>query len=103
MLSRGSSFYDEKAKRENEQQRELDEMREEVFNLPDNIVRVDEIVGDPTDKESVTTRLAATRQAKFEHLWNEFLDKIAELNQVMNSKYELRRFYRAIVESGQEA
>ena len=39
VFSRGSSFYDGKAKRENEQQRELDEMKEEVFNLPDNLVR----------------------------------------------------------------
>ena len=62
--------------------------------------RVEELVGDPKDKESVTTRLAATRQAKFEHLWNEFLDKIAELNQVMNFEYELRRLYRVLVESG---
>lgn len=31
------SFHDEQKRRQTEEQRELDEIKQEVFNLPDNI------------------------------------------------------------------
>ena len=33
-------------------------------------------------KENVTERLAGTRQVKFNQLWTEFMNKLADLNQV---------------------
>jgi len=81
----------------------LNELRQEVFNLPDNIERgvfyllyfsftkklkfflIEETENEENNlnnKENVTERLAAARQTKFNQLWNELLDKISELNQV---------------------
>ncbi len=46
---------------------------------------VEEIESDENNvnsKENITERLAAARQTKFNHLWNELLEKISQLNQV---------------------
>jgi hypothetical protein len=44
------------------------------------------------NKENVTERLTAARQAKFNQLWNELLDKISELNQVFKTQQTNRIF-----------
>jgi len=108
-----SSFHDKRKRRQNEEQQELDELRQEVFNLPDNIERgvfyllffsstkkneilflIEETENEEnnvTNKENVTERLAATRQTKFNQLWNELLDKISELNQVFKLQQKKER------------
>ena len=95
-----SSFRDKRNRQQQEEENELNELRQEVFNLPDNIERgllgkyifflkriiiilyieqpePDEDNGN--NKENVTERLAAARQAKFNHLWNELLEKISQI------------------------
>jgi hypothetical protein len=44
---------------------------------------IEETENDENSKENVTERLAGTRQTKFNQLWNELLDKISGLNQVL--------------------
>ena len=41
-----------------------------------------ENVDDSVKKGSVTERLASNRKTKFDQLWTEFLNKIADINQV---------------------
>ena len=46
-----------------------------------------------TSKENVTERLAASRQVKFNQLWTEFMNKLADLNQVLTTREHRRNFY----------
>ncbi|CAF4692579.1 unnamed protein product [Rotaria sp. Silwood1] len=80
-------FRDEKNRRQNEEQEELEKLKQEVFNLPDNIEH-EKIENDESTANNVTERLAATRQVKFNQLWNELLDKISELNQILLNELE---------------
>jgi hypothetical protein len=79
-------------------------MKQAVFNLPDDMTRnefkfidltrakmkFDYILGkkdlvgnNDSMKDNVTERLGAARQAKFNELWSEFLNKLTDLNKVM--------------------
>ena len=42
----------------------------------------DENVDEEVERKNVTERLAMKREAKFNQLWNELLEKISEINQV---------------------
>ncbi|CAF1155509.1 unnamed protein product [Didymodactylos carnosus] len=59
---------------------ELENIKKEVFNLPDTIAAPASSQGN-----NVTERLAASRQLKFEQLWNEFFENIAQINQDITS------------------
>ncbi|CAF0851526.1 unnamed protein product [Adineta ricciae] len=82
-------FRDERKRRQNEQQQELDELKREVFNLPDNI-DYDHI--DESHKGDLTERIKAKRQHQFDQLWIEFLNKITDINH--NLLVELERITR---------
>ncbi|CAF2814403.1 unnamed protein product [Rotaria sp. Silwood2] len=91
------SFHDERKRRQNERQQQLDELKREVFNLPDNIAHIDTeknktIIDDTTKKGNVTERLASNRETKYNQLWAEFLEKISETNQ--NLLLELEKVTR---------
>ncbi|CAM4857478.1 unnamed protein product [Rotaria socialis] len=81
------AFHDERRRRQNEQQQELDELKREVFNLPDDIEYIEseknEESADATKKGSITERLAVSRQVKYDQLWAELLNKISETNQTL--------------------
>lgn len=51
------------------------------------------IIDDSSGKVKVTDRLAANRQNKFERIWNELLEKIAELNQVIHFHRQDHRLF----------
>jgi hypothetical protein len=54
--------------------------------------------GGVNNEENVTGRLAANRKIKFDKIWSEFLDKIAELNQVFLLKKKKIIFFWSFVE-----
>ncbi|CAF3644133.1 unnamed protein product [Rotaria sordida] len=93
-------FRDEKKRRQNQEEEELEKLKQEVFNLPDNI-KQEKIENDENNVANVTERLAATRQIKFNQLWNELLDKISELNQnLINELEEITRECNTFYENG---
>ncbi|CAF0808765.1 unnamed protein product [Rotaria sordida] len=91
------SFHDERKRRQNERQQQLDELKREVFNLPDNIEYIEtekneNIIDDTTKKGNITERLASNRETKYNQLWAELLEKISETNQ--NLLIELEKVTR---------
>ncbi|CAF4534188.1 unnamed protein product [Rotaria sp. Silwood1] len=91
------AFHDERKRRQNERQQQLDELKREVFNLPDNITyteteKAENINDDATKKGNLTERLASNRATKYNQLWAEFLEKISETNQ--NLLLELEKVTR---------
>ncbi|UJR28315.1 hypothetical protein I4U23_009559 [Adineta vaga] len=84
-------FHDERKRRQNEQQQELDELKREVFNLPDN-VEYDNI--DDVHNGNLTERITSKRQVQFDQLWTEFLNKITDINHVQNLLMELEKITR---------
>ena len=98
------SFHDEQKRRQTEEEQELEEIKQEVFNLPDNInnsglfleknnnlkigvsyyIQLGSTDSGGDTRTNVTERLAINRQKKFDQVWNEFMEKIAELNQVIS-------------------
>ncbi|CAF0926257.1 unnamed protein product [Adineta steineri] len=81
-------FQDEQKRRQTEEEQELETIKQEVFNLPDNMNGHGQTENDVNSKVNVTGRLEAKRQIKFKQLWDEFLEKIAELNQNLLKELE---------------
>jgi len=97
-----SRFHEEQKRRENERKQELVELERDVFNLPDIIehssytdwlkeiefafISISNIVETDNKRESITERLATSRQSKFTNLWDDLLTQIAETNQVISNR-----------------
>ncbi|CAF1416429.1 unnamed protein product [Adineta steineri] len=86
-------FHDERKRYQNEQQQELDELKREVFNLPDNpeYFETDDNTNSAT-KGNLTERITSKRQSQFDELWTEFLNKISDINH--NLLIELEKITR---------
>ncbi|CAF1026509.1 unnamed protein product [Adineta ricciae] len=94
-------FRDEQKRRQTEEAQELEEIKQEVFNLPDSINNYGSTDSDGDTRTNVTERLAINRQKKFDQVWNEFMEKIAELNQnLVKDLEEITRECNSYYEQG---